>query len=268
MSNNDFFFTFFIIVIIFLPLSLMMYYVLPKFWVRVKKTTPRRAIIGAIIIISLIILAIRIIGPIAAGIIIGLIVIWLILIGFFWYSFLELRHAGIDIKPYIILIIVLFLIWFYVVAILPGPGAPYLTLNFSEIDNNLLQVRVQTSFTSDPIPNASIGIYVHGAQTLLVGPRYSNESGITILEIPQGYKDFFDIRVESENYQLTATFDHRFFLIQWYDYLGPLGIAIIGAIFAVIGYLAKLSIDEYRNKKKSNPEKGTGSLQAPPPGYG
>lgn len=192
------------------------------------------------------------------------------------------RHNAISDEIAILIIIVafglIFITGFFLAGIIWPPihvGAPYFKVDYLEIEDNLLQVKVYDRYDLDPISNVSIGIYEHGTQTLLVGPRITNESGIVVIEMPQGYKDYFDIKEDFHGrgaFTSTDTYDQRFWMYQWYDRYGPLGTTFIGAIitaiFGAVGVFIKMIIDEHRKKKHSTPENETSKAQSPPPGYG
>ena len=94
-------------------------------------------------------------------------------------------------------------------------------------NRDFLSVKVLNYANNSPLPNVTIKVLEHGEGRLLSGPYITNESGHTIIQIPQGYDKYFDIVGEYKNVTNTITIDKRSFLVRAEGILGSLGIELV-----------------------------------------
>lgn len=124
------------------------------------------------------------------------------------------------------------------------------------INKDFLIVTVQNYTNNSPLPNVTIKVLEHGKGRLLSGPYLTNESGYTIIQIPHGYNNHFDIVGQYKNVTNTITIDKRPFLVKAEDKLGSLGIAIINTIFStILGIAIGWFLRERKLKKAPKTEK-------------
>jgi flagellin-like protein len=143
----------------------------------------------------------------------------------------------------------------------------YIIQTEEHLNSDFLIVKILNYTNNSPLQNVTINVLEHGEGRLLSGPYSTNESGYTLIQIPYGYDEYFDIVGEYENVTNTKTIDRRPFLVKSEDYLGNLGIALIisvvGIVTGVVGwYLRGWEIKKARDteeekmkfKDNTNPE--------------
>ena len=94
-------------------------------------------------------------------------------------------------------------------------------------NKDFLSVKVLNYANNSPLPNVTIKVLEHGEGRLLSGPYITNESGYTMIQIPHGYDEHFDIVGEYKNVTNTITIDKRPSLVRAEDVLGSLGIQLV-----------------------------------------
>lgn len=107
-------------------------------------------------------------------------------------------------------------------------------------------VKILNYNNDSPLPNVTITVLEHGEGRLLSGPYITNESGYTIIQIPLGYEEHFDIVGDYKNVMNTITIDKRSPLVKSEAYLGSLG---IGIIVAIISIMVGMLIERKRKKR-------------------
>ncbi len=144
----------------------------------------------------------------------------------------------------------------------------YFKIQTEEYSNkDFLLVKI-ISYNNSPLHNVIVKVLEHGEGRLLSGPTTTNESGYTLIQIPHGYDERFDIVGEYDNVTNTITIDKRSLSVKAEDYLGSLGITIISVILSAIigifiGRATKKTPETNKLKEKSenniNPEHPKGS---------
>ena len=130
-------------------------------------------------------------------------------------------------------------------------------------NKDFLSVKVLNYANNSPLPNVTIKVLEHGEGRLLSGPYITNESGYTIIQIPHGYDDHFDIIGEYKNVTNTITIDKRSSLVRAEDVLGSLGIELVILFIAlaagVVGWFLRgwklkkaPETDEVKEKSEEN----------------
>lgn len=108
------------------------------------------------------------------------------------------------------------------------------------LNRDFLIVKILNYTNDSPLQNVTIKVLEHGEGRLLSGPYLTNESGYTLIQIPYGYNEYFDIVGEYENVTNTKTIDTRPLLVKSEDFLGSLGtgliISIVGIVAGVVGW--------------------------------
>jgi hypothetical protein len=118
-----------------------------------------------------------------------------------------------------------------------------------QLDDDSLLVKT-LNYSNSPLPNVTLKVLEHGEGRLLIGPYVTNESGYTIIPIPHGYEERFDIVGEYENVTNTITIDRRPILVKSEDTVGSLGIQIIaGIILIIVGIVIEKSRNRLRQTK-------------------
>lgn len=105
----------------------------------------------------------------------------------------------------------------------------------NDLNKDFLSVKILNYTDNSPLPNVTLKVLEHGEGRLLSGPYITNESGYTLIQIPRGYDDYFDIVGEYKDVTYTKTIDKRPPLVKSEDFLGSLG---IGLIIAFVGFVA------------------------------
>ncbi len=144
----------------------------------------------------------------------------------------------------------------------------YYKIRTEDIDKDLLMVRIIDYSDNSPLQNVTIRVLEHVEGRLLSGPYLTNESGYTLIQIPQGYDEYFDIVGEYENITNTKTIDKRPLLVKSGDLLGSLGIELIivyvGLVAGAIGwYLREGKKQTRKMKKKRKSEDNTNPKHQP-----
>jgi hypothetical protein len=129
-------------------------------------------------------------------------------------------------KAPIIGVIVMILITIIVAAIisacvygLGGVQNTYYKIQTEEYANkDFLLIKSLNYTENSALPNVTINVLEHGEGRLLSGPYITNESGYTLIQIPNGYDEYFDIVGEYNNVTNTITVDKRPFLVQSESY--------------------------------------------------
>ncbi|VVB86629.1 Uncharacterised protein [uncultured archaeon] len=123
----------------------------------------------------------------------------------------------------------------------------YYKIQTEEYSNkDFLSVKILNYTDNSPLPNVTIEVLEHGEGRLLQGPYITNESGYVMIQIPDGYDDYFDIVGEYKNVTITKTIDRRPLWVKSESYFGSLGIQlIVGIILIVCGVFIE------RMRKKS-----------------
>ncbi|HEY9206416.1 MAG TPA: type IV pilin N-terminal domain-containing protein [Candidatus Methanoperedens sp.] len=110
----------------------------------------------------------------------------------------------------------------------------YKILTEEHPNKDFLSVTILNYANNSPLSDVTIKVLEHGEGRLLSGPYMTNESGYTIIQIPQGYEEYFDIVGEYQNITNTKTVDKRSPLVKLETYLGSLGVQIVVVIFSII----------------------------------
>jgi len=146
-----------------------------------------------------------------------------------------------------------------------GVGVPnqYYKIQTEQLNEDFLLVKFLNYTDNSPLPNATIKVLEHGEGRLLCGPYLTNESGYTLIQIPHGYDERFDIVGEYKNGTYTKTIDKRTILVRSEDTLGSLGIGLILALVTIAGGIGgwllrggkikkALNADEVEKKSEDN----------------
>jgi hypothetical protein len=128
-----------------------------------------------------------------------------------------------------------------------------MTVNDSQNDH--IDVYVSNVTSQQPLPNVQIAIYTYDTPNLIAGPLYTNESGLVLFEMPDGFPDHY--RVQGTYNVTTSPFyvDRRPLQIRLEEFLGtPLYTAIITILVSsVIVYFKrdrfKLILDKFGKGK-------------------
>jgi hypothetical protein len=121
---------------------------------------------------------------------------------------------------------------------IPEENQYYKIQTEEQSNKDFLLVKILNYDYNSPLPNVTIKVLEHGEGRLLSGPYITNESGYTIIQIPPGYKEHFDIVGDYKNVINTITIDKRSPLVKSEEYLGTLGVGIIvGIILIIVGML-------------------------------
>ena len=139
----------------------------------------------------------------------------------------------------------------------------YFRIQTEQLNEDFLLVKFLNYTNNSPLPNATIKVLEHGEGRLLCGPYITNESGYTLIQIPHGYDEHFDIVGEYKNGTYTKTIDKRTILVRSEDTLGSLGIGLIIALVGIAGGIGgwlfrggKIkkapNADEVKNKSEDN----------------
>lgn len=120
-----------------------------------------------------------------------------------------------------------------------GMAGPPFSINTENIDDEHLKIVAVTGSNSQPLPNVEVAIYAYEYRVAaLEGPTFTNESGIAVLRIPEGYKSHFDVVGTYHGYSTPKTIDNRNPLLKWSGELGPLGVSVITTVIGlVVGFL-------------------------------
>ena len=134
-----------------------------------------------------------------------------------------------------------------------GVGVPnqYYKIQTEQLNEDFLLVKFLNYTDNSPLPNATIKVLEHGGGRLLCGPYLTNESGYTLIQIPHGYDEHFDIVGEYKNGRYTKTIDKRTILVRSEDILGSLGIGLILALVTIAGGIGGWLLRGGKIKKKA-----------------
>ena len=123
----------------------------------------------------------------------------------------------------------------------------YIIQTEEQLNKDFLLVNVLNyQDNNSPLPNVIIKVLEHGEGRLLTGPYITNESGFTIIQIPHGYEENFDIVGDYKNVTNTITIDKRSLLVRSEDILGSLGIGLINTF---VGIVVGWFLRDWKNKK-------------------
>ena len=113
-----------------------------------------------------------------------------------------------------------------------GFTQPY-DIRYQSSDNfEQIEIYSYNTTTKNPVCGLNVSIMEHGIERTLIGPKQTDENGLLILPIPDGY-EIFDI-VADNGFKLTKTVDNRSIFVKIGDYLGPFGSEIICVLLGSI----------------------------------
>jgi|LDZT01.1.fsa_nt_gi hypothetical protein len=112
-------------------------------------------------------------------------------------------------------------------------------IKIEKINEEHLKITATNGSNGQPVPNVEVAIYAHKyLVAALEGPTFTNESGIAILRIPEGYKSHFDVIGKYQGITTTETIDNRNLSVKWSEELGPLGVSAITTVMGfALGFL-------------------------------
>ena len=135
-----------------------------------------------------------------------------------------------------------------------GMAGHQFSIEYEKIDDEHLKITVINDSNGQPMPNVEVGFYTFDSpRELLVGTVLTNESGVVILNIPNGY-NYLNIVAESDKYKNTRKYDERHIFLKLNDDYGPLGVELILFVLASLGTVIGLIWRRYRgnqNQKKT-----------------
>lgn len=149
------------------------------------------------------------------------------------------------------------------IAIIPSPTCHFTLEIEDSYDGDFLRVRIYSYDDDLPLTNVTLSISEHGDGRLLSGPYLVNETGYAILQIPNGYSEYFDIVGNCKDVTQTFTIDSRPNLVKLENKLGSLGTELIIIIFSSIfgllgigmGWLSRGKVPKTDKVKKKTEDK-------------
>jgi hypothetical protein len=129
-------------------------------------------------------------------------------------------------------------------------GRNPLELRILDQNDNEIVVKSVHQLSNQPLPNVEIGVYAYGTQNLLEGPIQSNESGLVLLNVPNGYNRF-DVIGKYNGTQTIETIDNRPPFSKIEDFFGPTLFAII--IGGIVAYLKRKNLKSIWEKMRKSP---------------
>ncbi|KCZ71468.1 hypothetical protein ANME2D_02198 [Candidatus Methanoperedens nitroreducens] len=152
--------------------------------------------------------------------------------------------------------ILMIVITFIMAVIIPiftfSVGTPsYFYIETEKLSNEDFLLVKTISIEKLPLTDVTLKVFEHGGGRFLSGPYTTNEYGNVIIQIPKGYKEYYDIVGEYNGLTMTYTIDNRALLVRSENNLGNLGIGLVisfvGIAAAVIGWFLKGWIDKKRS---------------------
>jgi len=106
---------------------------------------------------------------------------------------------------------------------------PY-QITVTDFDSNLIIVSASDIESNAPLSNVQIGIYSYSDNTLLLGPLFTNESGLVSFDKPAGFDNQYRVKSVYNGITITKNTDNRSIFVKFDEFFGSFTALIIGFI--------------------------------------